>query len=119
MACGISVMIFTVIHVYHSDSDITLMSNKRNPLPLENTLRDLAILRAADVDLSDLVTSTVESDEMSDEHKSVTQSYEFVKEARNAMKISHRDDVEKQGERIEELRSKLEQVIAGSEPQRK
>jgi hypothetical protein len=109
-----------VIHVYRLSLCINgyhLMSNKPNPLPLEETLRDLAILRAADIDSSELVTRPAGSvdPEETDEYKSVVQSYEFVKEARKAMKISHRGGVEKQGERVEEVRSKLEDVLAGLE----
>jgi hypothetical protein len=93
------------------------MANKPNPLPLEETLRDLAILRAADVDLSGLVTQTASpvDSEQSDEYKSVMQSHEFVKETRDVIRSHNRGEVEKQGERVEELRSKLEDVLNGLE----
>lgn len=91
------------------------MSNKpkSNPLPLDETLRDLAVLRATDVDLSELLPQSVPLDSESDVYHSVDKSYEFVKEARDAMKMYNRGKVEKQGERVEELRSKLEDVLKG------
>lgn len=93
--------------------------SKPNPLPLADTLRDLAFLRATDFDLSSVLpavslpssTSVTENDV----EESVKKSYEFVTEARAALKILNRQEVEKQGERLEGVRNRLEDVVAGLE----
>lgn len=41
---------------------------------------------------------------------SVTASYLFAEEGRKALKIHNRGDVEAQGRRVEEVRSKLDEV---------
>ena len=76
------------------------MASKANPLPLEKTLRDLALIRACEINLSELVPNTQNaSDELSeDSSASVERSYEFVKEARAALKLLNREEVEKQGD---------------------
>lgn len=91
------------------------MSNKpkSNPLPFDETLRDLAVMRATDVDLSELLPKSIPANSESNVFRSVVKSYEFVKEARDAMKMYNRGKVDTQGERVEELRSKLEDVLKG------
>lgn len=88
----------------------------REPLPFGDTLRDLALLRASDVEFSSLLppesTSSVVHENV-DVSATVTRSYEFVKETRTALKINHRRDVEKQGTRVEDVRSRLEDVLEG------
>jgi len=88
---------------------------KPNPLPLENTLRDLALLRASDIDLSSILAppASPATPDHGDIEASIDRSYQFAGEARNAIRIQSRCDVEKQGERIEELRNKLEDVVDG------
>lgn len=93
--------------------------SKPNPLPLENTLRDLALIRAFDIDLSSVLASsdppqapsTSASKVDSAVEESVARSYEFAQAAREAMRIQGRGDVEKQGERVEEVRAKLAEVV--------
>ena len=83
------------------------------PLALEDTLRDLAVLRASNVDLAavldtaPLPTTTTATD------ASVLRSYEFARAARAAIKIRNRGDVEAQVERVNDVRDKLEDVAAG------
>lgn len=92
------------------------MATKASPLPLTETLRDLALLRSCDVDLSSLITATntnVTTTEQSDVDATVVRSYEFVREARAALKILNREQVEKQGGRVEDVRSTLEDVVRG------
>jgi hypothetical protein len=81
------------------------------PLALENTLRDLALLRASEVDLNALLPmandirakdATVHSVDAT-----VESSYELVREARKALKAQNG------GERIEEVRNKLAEVQRG------
>jgi len=89
------------------------------PLPLGDTLRDLALLRAADVDLSSCLPDTVDGSEDADNTKeSVTRSYEFVREARSALRILNRGEVDKQGSKVDEIRNGFEDIIKGLEPER-
>lgn len=91
---------------------------KPNPLPLEDTLRDLALIRAFEVDLASVLTSSnpaqstpsTASSTSGAVDESVTRSYEFAKAAREAMRIQNRGAVDKQGERVEEVRAKLAEV---------
>lgn len=86
-------------------------------MPLDDTLRDLALIRACDIDLSSLVpASQVQSSRESTTgniDKSVERSYEFAREARAALKILHREEAEKQGTKIEDIRNTLEDTLAG------
>jgi len=93
---------------------------KTHPLPLANTLRDLALLRASDCDLTSVLpahdnpTSKEPADgESGSVDVAVEQSYEFVKEARAVIRLLNRNEVEMEGARLEELRSKLEDVSQG------
>ncbi|KAJ7048177.1 hypothetical protein C8F01DRAFT_1268287 [Mycena amicta] len=77
------------------------MSGKEaKPLSLNATLRDLALLRVSEVDLSSTLpapltptTGTTDS--------TLTRSYEFVAEARAAMKLHNKGDVEKAGAMVD------------------
>ena len=90
------------------------MASKSTPLPFGDTLKDLALLRASDLDFSSLLPPTSSAGEgNSDVDSSVTRSYEFVKESRAALKIHYRQGVEKQGVRVEDVRSRLEDVLTG------
>lgn len=96
-----------------------MSSTKPNPLPLGDVLRDLAVLRASDVDLSDGSTfpdaeSADGADRADGTQQSVQQSYQFVKEARDALKVHQRGDLDKQGDRLDTLRGKLEEVRDGA-----
>jgi len=96
-----------------------MSSTKPNPLPLGDVLRDLAVLRASDVDLSDGTSfPDVESADSANEadgiQKSVQQSYQFVKEAREALKVHQRGDLDKQGDKLAILRSQLEELRDGA-----
>jgi hypothetical protein len=98
----------------------------RAPLPLSETLRDLALLRASDVDLSgplaqalkrsSAASSTAQSGETpksAEVEASVDRSYEFAREARKAVRMLHRGAVDEQGARVEEVRAKLEELTRG------
>jgi len=74
-------------------------------LPLSDTLRDLALLRASDIDLAALLPPN--EDHASGEHTSVQLSTEFIQEARRALKL----EVEPQG-KLDEVRSGLEELLA-------
>lgn len=97
-------------------------NTKPNPLPFDQTLRDLALLRASDIDFSSILPSSKARESSSDGAKDVDatlqRSYEFVKEARAAIKVLNRGDVDTQGSRVEDLRSRLEDVLQGLEDTR-
>ncbi|KAI0249584.1 hypothetical protein BJV78DRAFT_1129450 [Lactifluus subvellereus] len=87
-----------------------------HPLSLEDTLRDLAVLRTSDIDLAAILTSTMPAPSAVSPtamDASIAHSYEFVEAARAAIKINNRGDVEAQGERVNDVRGKLEDVLEG------
>ncbi|KAH8828124.1 hypothetical protein DL96DRAFT_1601838, partial [Flagelloscypha sp. PMI_526] len=100
------------------------MSSKhqQQPLPLTETLRDLALLRASDISLSPLVSPNPPTDGAAprqsgtlegtpDANSSVERSYQFVIEARKAIRIHNSEET--QAARVDELRAKLEDVTQG------
>ncbi|KAH9023121.1 hypothetical protein EDB84DRAFT_478012 [Lactarius hengduanensis] len=95
------------------------MKKDAPPLALEDTLRDLAILRASGVDLATVLAPTtasavsVSTTTATASDTSVARSYEFARAARAAIAISNRGDVEAQVERVNDVREKLEDVAAG------
>ena len=97
-------------------------SQDKSPLPLSDTLRDLAVLRASDIDLASFLPpeetsgSSIEQTQSGDQGKelrAVERSFEFVKEARAAIRILNRGDVDEQGARIDEAREGLEEIANG------
>jgi hypothetical protein len=102
------------------------MSSKSKPLPLGETLRDLALLRASDLDLSSFLPATsstsVQTATTADDSQratidhSVVRSYEFAVEARKTIRIFNRGDIDSQGSKVENVRSQLEDVLKGLEP---
>ena len=103
----------------------TNMTSKTKHLPLGDTLRDLALLRVSDLDLSSLLPQTLsESQTVASQNdaeryaidSTVSRSYEFAAEARKAIRILNRGDVETQGGKVENVRSQLEDALKGLEP---
>jgi len=96
------------------------MSPKGNatdsPLRLEDTLHDLAVIRTADIDLAAILSSTLPAPSSvapSSEDASVARSHEFTQAARAAIRTKNRGDVEVQGERVNDVRGQLEEVVEG------
>ncbi|KAH9938911.1 hypothetical protein B0H21DRAFT_825317 [Amylocystis lapponica] len=98
--------------------------SKPNPLPLSDTLRDLALLRSADCDLASILPSntpsSLEAADASERkadavEESVERSYVFAREARGVSRLLDREEVEKQGGRLEVARERLEDVLQGLE----
>jgi len=100
------------------------MSSKSKPLPLGETLHDLALFRASDLNLSSFLpapsqsssaqtATTTEDYEKSTVDSSVFMSYEFVAEARKALRILNRGDVDSEGCKVENVRSQLEDMLNG------
>jgi hypothetical protein len=81
---------------------------KPNTLPLSVTLKDLAVLRASEVDLSQVL----EPSKPTEYDESLQRSLEFAKEARKALKLANNGSIEQQGGRIEEVRALGEEMLA-------
>ncbi|KAF8629143.1 hypothetical protein AX17_005729 [Amanita inopinata Kibby_2008] len=78
------------------------------PLPLANTLSDLAVLRASDLDLDSLLLAR---DSQPEPDYEVDGSYAFVREARMALRLHTSGEADTQGERVELIRSSLEKLV--------
>jgi hypothetical protein len=95
------------------------------PLSLEDTLHDLAVIRSSDIDLAAILasampapspvapTATATAAPVAIVDASVARSHEFVQAAHSAIKIKNRGDVEAQGERVNDVRGQLEEVVEG------
>jgi hypothetical protein len=93
------------------------------PLSLEDTLHDMAVIRSSDIDLTAILASAMPAPSpvsptgtapaAADVDASVARSHEFAQAARAAIKIKNRGDVEAQGERVNEVRGQLEEVVEG------
>ena len=98
------------------------------PLSLEDTLHDMAVIRSSDIDLAAILASAIPAPSpvsskgtatwtaapaAADVDTSVARSHEFAQAARAAIKIKNRGDVEAQGERVNEVRGQLEEVVEG------
>jgi hypothetical protein len=81
---------------------------KSNNLPLSVTLRDLALLRASDADLS----SVLEPSKDNSHEDSLQRSLEFAKEARTVMKLANNGSIDTQGARIDEIRTQCEDILS-------
>ena len=82
---------------------------------------DLALLRVSDLDLSSFLPATQAATSPNDTEMagidfSVSQSYEFATEARKAIRIFNQGDIDSQGSKLENVRSQLEDVLKGLEP---
>lgn len=97
-----------------------------NPLSLEDTLQDMAVIRSSDIDLAAILASAVPAPSptgtatwtatapaAAEVDASVARSHEFAQAARSAIRIKNRGDVEAQGERVNEVRGQLEEVVEG------
>ncbi|KAG1896014.1 uncharacterized protein F5891DRAFT_613454 [Suillus fuscotomentosus] len=91
------------------------MASKGIPLPLHDTLQDLALLRASSVDLSGLIADDTTSSQASKEaegvEESTIQSYAFVREVRTALKMHNSGEAQNQATRIEKVQVELVDVL--------
>ena len=92
------------------------------PLGLEDTLHDLAVIRSSDIDLAAILALAISAPihvaptataTLTNVDTSVARSHEFVQAARAAIKIKNRGEVEAQGERVNNVRGQLEEVVEG------
>lgn len=81
---------------------------KQNNLPLSVTLKDLAVLKASDIDLS----SVLEPSKDSSHEESLQQSLDLAKEARMVMKLANNGSIENEGARIDGIRAQCEDILA-------
>jgi ribose 1,5-bisphosphokinase PhnN len=58
-------------------------------------------------------TATATAAPVADVNASVARSHEFAQAARAVIKIKNRGDVEAQGERVNDVRGQLEEVVEG------
>ena len=72
-----------------------------------------SVVKTCDVDLTSVLPSESNTAEKSEVDDTVERSYEFVREARAALKVLNRGEVDKQGNRVENVRSSLEDVLQG------
>ncbi|KAJ7755706.1 hypothetical protein DFH07DRAFT_487578 [Mycena maculata] len=92
------------------------MSKDVKPLVLDATLRDLAFLRAFDLDVASLVPSSVTQTSLTPDtaDSTVERSYEFARQARTAIKIYNGDvDLENVGAGLEAIRTKVQELSNG------
>jgi hypothetical protein len=91
----------------------------KNPLTLPDTLRDLALLRVSNIDLSTLVPpnesrgTDIKSQIHLNVEDSLRQSYMFVQDARAAIRLHNIGAIEEEGRNVESMRRTLEDVLTG------
>ncbi|KIK61215.1 hypothetical protein GYMLUDRAFT_592031 [Collybiopsis luxurians FD-317 M1] len=90
--------------------------SKSKAFPLPDVLRDLALLRASDVQLASLVPESSQSSSSNKELDSdLERSYQFTKEARAAIRLRDGGKVEDEASRLDTVRSGLEEFVKGLE----
>lgn len=94
-------------------SPAVMPKKDHHPLALTDTLRDLALLRVSDIDLGQFSSPSRPDDQTSEIDASVDKSYKFASEARKAIKIHNSGEADTQGNRVDELREKLDVVSHG------
>ncbi|KAH0827306.1 hypothetical protein J3R83DRAFT_3930 [Lanmaoa asiatica] len=94
-----------------------MSSSKPKPLPLSDTLRDLALLRASGVDFSSLLskepftgTNATESSELM---RSTVRSHEFVNETRGALRVYNSGELQRKRAEIQKVQGELDDGIEG------
>lgn len=91
-------------------------SKDQPPLPLAGILRDLALLRASDVDIVAVLPDGEEATKSDPGvEKTLQRSYEFVREARATLRMQNRGDLDGAGDNLERIREGLEDVLKGLE----
>jgi len=96
------------------------------PLGLDDALHDLALIHSSDIDLAAILASAIPAPShiaptatlstaapLVNVDTSVARSHEFVQAARAAIRIKNRGEVEAQGERVNDVRGQLEEVVEG------
>ncbi|KAJ4483592.1 hypothetical protein J3R30DRAFT_3285159 [Lentinula aciculospora] len=97
------------------------LKKETKAFPLPDVLRDLALLRVSDVQLSSLVPQPSQSPSSShntDLDSDLEKSYQFSKEARAAIRLRNSRKVDDEAGRLEAVRSGLEDFVKGLEGER-
>ncbi|KAF9075641.1 hypothetical protein BDP27DRAFT_1315406 [Rhodocollybia butyracea] len=99
---------------------MTSKSKDVKAFPLPDVLRDLALLRVSGVQLTSLIPSSTENSSSKSEEldSDLQKSFQFTKEARAAIRIRDGDKVEGEAEKLESVRSELEEFLKGIEGER-
>lgn len=80
-------------------------------LPLSDILHDLAVLRASGVETLDKCSDNAQIYVSTPVDASVASSYEYTQAARKIIRLHDSNKVEREGARIDDLRSKLEDLL--------
>jgi len=87
-----------------------MSSKKAQFLPLADILHDLAVLRASGVEISKSLHDDTQTDP-TPVAASVASSYEYTQAARRTIRLHDSNSVEREGTRIDDLRSSLEDLL--------
>lgn len=94
-----------------------MSSSKSKPLPLSDTLRDLALLRASGVDFATVLSQeppiTANTTESSELVRSTERSHEFVNETRGALRVYNSGELQRKRAEIHTVQGELEEVLKG------
>lgn len=95
----------------------SMPADKSKPFALADTLHDLALIRASDVDLSGLIPDrTTSITEEPGVLKSVELSHEFVAETRAALRAYNSGDMQRKNVEIQKAQAQLEELLRGLSP---
>lgn len=90
----------------------TSKEKDQQPLPFPDILHDLALLRTFDIDMAKVLP---DSNNPTKGDADVDASYEFVKQARAALRIQDRGDLGTAGDSVERVREGMEEILKGLE----
>jgi len=82
-------------------------------LPLADTLRDLALLRAFDLDVASSILAQEHTQSSVHQSDAVDGSREFIDISRRVLKLHGSGGVDIQEEKVEAVRNKLEALLDG------
>lgn len=86
-----------------------------NVLPLAGVLRDLAVLRASEIELPDSLLRSEHGMQIrtpSPVTTSVNSSYEYTKAARMAIKLHSSGRVDAEGAKVDDIQKKIEDLLS-------
>lgn len=82
-------------------------------LPLADTLRDLALIRASDLDVASILVPEHTQSSSPRQSNAFDESREFIHISRRVLKLHGSGGVDIQGEKVEAVRNKLEALLDG------
>lgn len=90
-----------------------MSSSKSKPLPLSETLRDLALLRASGVDFSSILQEPSTGASITESSKSTERSHEFVNETRGALRVYNSGELQRKRAEVQKVQGELDEVLKG------